>query len=146
MNHYPCFGQSICENGAHGLQDNAPCPQTSICLCPKCFERYIDGVGVEVEVGFLKPEQIGSRFGVLHSRSSRSSVCTGRGKTMLRWCKTFKHLPVYISCHFLTYEVSIWKFPGQHRVLPLVFYNKSQKLIVETGQKERKLEQIIYFF
>ncbi|CAF1469445.1 unnamed protein product, partial [Rotaria sordida] len=32
-----CFGQSNCENGAHCLQDKTTCPQTSICVCPKCF-------------------------------------------------------------------------------------------------------------
>ncbi|CAF1411627.1 unnamed protein product, partial [Rotaria sordida] len=32
-----CFGQSNCENGAHCLQNKATCPQTSICVCPKCF-------------------------------------------------------------------------------------------------------------
>ncbi|CAF4148343.1 unnamed protein product [Rotaria sordida] len=32
-----CFGQSNCENDAHCLQDKATCPQTSICVCPKCF-------------------------------------------------------------------------------------------------------------
>ncbi|CAF4271808.1 unnamed protein product [Rotaria sordida] len=32
-----CFGQSNCENGAHCLQDKATCPQSSICVCPKCF-------------------------------------------------------------------------------------------------------------
>ncbi|CAF3548055.1 unnamed protein product [Rotaria sp. Silwood1] len=32
-----CFGQSNCENDAHCLQNNATCPQTSICVCPKCF-------------------------------------------------------------------------------------------------------------
>ncbi|CAF1560849.1 unnamed protein product, partial [Rotaria sordida] len=32
-----CFGQSNCENDAHCLQDKATCPQTSICVCSKCF-------------------------------------------------------------------------------------------------------------
>ncbi|CAF1360066.1 unnamed protein product [Adineta steineri] len=32
-----CFGQSNCENGAQCLQDKYICPQTSICICPKCF-------------------------------------------------------------------------------------------------------------
>ncbi|CAF1167926.1 unnamed protein product [Adineta steineri] len=34
---HDCFGQSNCENGARCLQDNAICPQTSICVCPACF-------------------------------------------------------------------------------------------------------------
>ncbi len=34
---YDCFGQSNCEHGAQCLQDRPTCPQTSICLCPKCF-------------------------------------------------------------------------------------------------------------
>ncbi|CAF3946908.1 unnamed protein product [Rotaria sp. Silwood1] len=34
---YNCFGQNNCENGAYCLQNSANCPQTSICVCPKCF-------------------------------------------------------------------------------------------------------------
>jgi hypothetical protein len=34
---HDCFGQSNCENGAQCLQDRPNCPQTSICICPKCF-------------------------------------------------------------------------------------------------------------
>nr|ACC43983.1 low density lipoprotein receptor [Philodina roseola] len=32
-----CMGQNGCENGAQCFQDNPTCPQTSICICPKCF-------------------------------------------------------------------------------------------------------------
>jgi len=32
-----CFGQNDCENGAQCFQDSSTCPQTSICVCPKCF-------------------------------------------------------------------------------------------------------------
>ncbi|CAF3945712.1 unnamed protein product [Adineta steineri] len=32
-----CFGESNCENGAQCLQDNIICPQTSICVCRKCY-------------------------------------------------------------------------------------------------------------
>jgi hypothetical protein len=34
---HDCFGKSNCENGAQCLQDNSICPQTSICVCQKCF-------------------------------------------------------------------------------------------------------------
>ncbi len=34
---HDCFGQSNCENSAQCLQDRPTCPQTSICICPKCF-------------------------------------------------------------------------------------------------------------
>ena len=32
-----CFGQNACENGAQCFQDDPTCPQTSICVCPRCF-------------------------------------------------------------------------------------------------------------
>ncbi|CAF1027874.1 unnamed protein product [Adineta ricciae] len=32
-----CSGKSLCENGGQCLQDNLLCPQTSVCMCPKCF-------------------------------------------------------------------------------------------------------------
>ena len=34
---FDCFGKSICENGARCVQDRVTCPQTSMCVCPKCF-------------------------------------------------------------------------------------------------------------
>ncbi|UJR16952.1 hypothetical protein I4U23_003850 [Adineta vaga] len=32
-----CYDQSSCENQAQCIQDRFVCPQTSICVCPKCF-------------------------------------------------------------------------------------------------------------
>ena len=37
MIEHDCSGQSNCEHGARCLQDKASCPQTSVCVCPKCF-------------------------------------------------------------------------------------------------------------
>jgi hypothetical protein len=34
---FDCLGESNCENNAQCLQDSHTCPQTSICVCPKCF-------------------------------------------------------------------------------------------------------------
>ena len=34
---HDCAGQSNCENNAQCLQDKPNCPQSSICVCPKCF-------------------------------------------------------------------------------------------------------------
>ena len=34
---HDCFGQSNCENNAQCLQDKPICPQTSMCICPKCY-------------------------------------------------------------------------------------------------------------
>jgi hypothetical protein len=33
---HDCFGQSNCEKNAQCLQDKPTCPQTSMCICPKC--------------------------------------------------------------------------------------------------------------
>ena len=32
-----CLGHTSCENGAQCLQDRASCPQTSLCVCLRCF-------------------------------------------------------------------------------------------------------------
>ncbi|CAF0830570.1 unnamed protein product [Rotaria sordida] len=53
---HDCFGQNNCERGAQCLQDKATCPQTSMCVCPKCsygtrcefssniFDLSLDGI------------------------------------------------------------------------------------------------------